>query len=321
MFDKLTKFLARIEARKLYQTKRKTAFPSPAVTEVETRVCKFCGKTFTPIIEKQIFCSRECCYQSHKKNHGKTFEKNCAVCGKPFTTKQPNQFYCSEKCRMVNKKKRDSEYNKIFWEKRRQENAKKLVGRVCKQCGKTFDAKISSQLYCSKDCRNKATAKRNKAKPTEKICVICGKKFTTKSRVTNTCSVECAKVKYFGRPKTQPAKIACKNCGKFFTPSSSLNIFCSAECRTQFHNVKKFILSKSTRQNKNVDTKKTAFPSKSKKKSVEDWQREAAQCGMSYGKYRFAIEKQGKTFDELKRPAPAPVDSFADGNILYYCEI
>lgn len=35
-------------------------------------------------------------------------------------------------------------------------------------------------------------------------------------------------------------------------------------------------------------------------KTLSDWAREAAECGLDYGNYRALIERQGKTFEELK---------------------
>ena len=46
--------------------------------------------------------------------------------------------------------------------------------------------------------------------------------------------------------------------------------------------------------------------------AIEQWAREALQCGMSYGQYRVAIAS-GKTFDELKLPEREP----SEEKILY----
>lgn len=33
---------------------------------VKTRVCPHCGKEFTPTSNRQIFCSKDCCYQARQ---------------------------------------------------------------------------------------------------------------------------------------------------------------------------------------------------------------------------------------------------------------
>ena len=74
---------------------------------------------------------------------------------------------------------------------------------------------------------------------------------------------------------------------------------------------------------KKAQTNETDFsfmPKKSgkNKKTLPEWQKEAALCGMSYGMYRNAVEHLGKTFEELKLPAKP--DS-AEEEILFECKI
>lgn len=75
----------------------------------------------------------------------------------------------------------------------------------------------------------------------------------------------------------------CAHCRKPFVPANSKNRFCSRECAARYYR-------KQSR----------TFPKKKHTKSLEEWQREAEQCGMTYGKYRAAVEQLGKTFEELK---------------------
>jgi len=70
----------------------------------------------------------------------------------------------------------------------------------------------------------------------------------------------------------------CLTCGHIFQATAiSDEKFCCATCRIHF----------------NSDGKK--------KKSLEDWAAEARVCRMTYGKYRAAVERLGKTFEELQK--------------------
>lgn len=76
----------------------------------------------------------------------------------------------------------------------------------------------------------------------------------------------------------------CPVCGKEFELTAHNKIYCCKRCankrKCERQKVKK-------RRRKNVT-------------SLNEWLREACACGMSYGKYRSAVEYFGKTFEELK---------------------
>lgn len=78
----------------------------------------------------------------------------------------------------------------------------------------------------------------------------------------------------------------CPFCGKKFEASHDGQIYCSSLCsgrqRKKLFHLRNFM----------------SMPDK----SLDDWAREAAECGMDYGTYRALIE-HGKTFDELKADA------------------
>ena len=77
---------------------------------------------------------------------------------------------------------------------------------VCKICGKTFNARNVTQVYCSYDCRaigNRENAKQYQAKmqarkePIIKQCACCGADFVYTIHNKRYCSPECAhKVQY-----------------------------------------------------------------------------------------------------------------------------
>lgn len=57
--------------------------------------------------------------------------------------------------------------------------------RVCKRCGRTFNAKAPRHVYCSDYCRMHAKIK-------WETCAVCGKTFMAKKG--KTCSQECANI-------------------------------------------------------------------------------------------------------------------------------
>lgn len=74
--------------------------------------------------------------------------------------------------------------------------------------------------------------------------------------------------------------IKCAHCGKKFEPNRATQIYCGTNCRANAYRKWK--------------------PRKKPSRPLRQWLEEAAACGMSYGKYRCAIEQLGKTFEELK---------------------
>ena len=80
----------------------------------------------------------------------------------------------------------------------------------------------------------------------------------------------------------------CVVCGREFIPLNSKNICCSEKCRHAHHNGYK---------RKGVSARRRYI--RKPQKNLDEWLSEAQSCGMSYGKYRAAIN-QGKTFEELK---------------------
>ena len=87
---------------------------------VKTKVCPHCGKEFTPTSNRQIFCSKDCCYQARqdKTKADREAEKGshyyrqrvCAVCGSTYWPTHSQQKFCSEECKKVNHNKKTLEF-------------------------------------------------------------------------------------------------------------------------------------------------------------------------------------------------------------------
>lgn len=87
---------------------------------VKTKVCPHCQKEFTPTSNRQIFCSKDCCYQARqdktkadreeeKGNHYYR-QRVCAVCGSTYWPTHSQQKFCSDECTKVNHNKKSLEF-------------------------------------------------------------------------------------------------------------------------------------------------------------------------------------------------------------------
>ncbi len=82
---------------------------------VKTKVCPHCQKEFIPTSNRQIFCSKDCCYQARqdKTKADREAEKGnhyyrqrvCAVCGSTYWPTHSQQKFCSAECKKVNHNK------------------------------------------------------------------------------------------------------------------------------------------------------------------------------------------------------------------------
>ena len=114
----------------------------------------------------------------------------------------------------------------------------------------------------------------------ETYCCNCGKLFRTYSLAVHFCSKECSQAfreNLYGEHH-------CCHCGKSFWIDSHYSLSrrtCSIECR----------------RNRSKVRKVPAIPLK--RKTFDDYIREAYECGLSYGKYKAQLHL-GKTYEELK---------------------
>ena len=280
-----------------------------AASKKREKTCPVCGKSFQPNGARK-YCSDKCAYDAHSKqvriNYEKRrkppqiLEKTCEYCGKSFIANVPHQKYCSDSCRQMDYLARMQKKGLL----------PKKIERTCEICGKPLTK--HAQKYCA-DCNpNK------KPEPLKRTCLICGKIFLTRRSYAKYCSNDCRQIadsmKYKSR-KNDASGLSvktCKICGKKFVSAIENQVFCSTKCRNTYDDLQ---------YSSNQDTRKTGFyfsqkPRPKSGKSIEQWNHEAIQCGMSYGKYRAAIQS-GKTFEELKLPDPAPREE----KILFECKI
>jgi hypothetical protein len=156
------------------------------------KICKLCGKTFTPKSGVARYCKS-------------SIEKICIVCGATFTTqchpKSPdtcNSPNCKKQAGMV--------------------AASKSIRRICRICGKPFDANSSRQLDCGKKII--------------KICEICGNPYKSKCGFRwQGCTCDNPKCRAQYAHKGQQAHYLatariCVWCGKEFHPTNNKQILC-----------------------------------------------------------------------------------------------
>lgn len=179
--------------------------------------CLRCNKEFTPTTtgrrgRPQIFCSRDCWYQSWYEarrstlinraaaRHAKEKERRrqdfwCKECGGPWKPGETTGKFCSEQCRSENKA--------------RNKKPKKL--QICTECGSEFTPNCNRQFVCGETCRSKLkrnhwkrqAAKRKKLREENVArfmqnftCSVCGMGWPVwRSAPSNlkikTCSKQC----------------------------------------------------------------------------------------------------------------------------------
>lgn len=109
------------EREKAYREKRKAKKLAENGGEiVKTKVCPHCQKEFVPTSNRQIFCSKDCCYQARqdKTKADREAEKGnhyyrqrvCAVCGSTYWPTHSQQKLCSEECQKQNHNEKSLEF-------------------------------------------------------------------------------------------------------------------------------------------------------------------------------------------------------------------
>ena len=118
------------EREKAYREKRKAKKLAENGGEiVKTKICPHCQKEFVPTSNRQIFCSKDCCYQARqdKTKADREAEKGnhyyrqrvCAVCGSTYWPAHSQQKLCSEECQKQNHNEKSLE----FYHKKRKEKS------------------------------------------------------------------------------------------------------------------------------------------------------------------------------------------------------
>lgn len=135
--------------------------------------------------------------------------------------------------------------------------------RVCRQCGQAFEAEVSSQVFCSRKCREKWYSPDEKQKravtkapvvkkdppPKTKTCQVCGQEYVPNSNVQKYCSEDCSLAGRYNR--SSRAGYVCVQCGKSFVlphgTGKAHRLFCSDDCRFQWFALKKAAAAASPR--------------------------------------------------------------------------
>lgn len=188
------------------------------------KICPYCGKKFETTKPLNKFCSKECTYESYKKEARKPppAERKCEYCGKmykPTPSAQHKQRFCSREC----SRKWNIENSKRKYECR-------VIERICVECGKSFVTCRPQQIFCSKPCYSKNRKIKKELK--ERECDYCGKSFRTSRSRQRFCSKECSRL-YNLKPQI---KKICPICSKEFKTAKSRHlekIYCSSECSTE----------------------------------------------------------------------------------------
>lgn len=129
--------------------------------------CECCGKLIKSEYREKRFCSKECRYKTVKVPKEKvreTYNLICKHCDQIFTTKNPNQIFCN------------NEHKKEYYELH-------LKEKQCYTCGNIFKPKRIEQDFCSIKC-----SKPRKNEYFKKLCKICGKVFDARYEDTNICT-------------------------------------------------------------------------------------------------------------------------------------
>lgn len=179
----------------------------------------------------------------------------------------------------------------------------------CAHCGIEFDTNRSDQKYCSVKCRRaqERVVARGNRQLAVATCPVCGKEFVKHMGNEKYCSDDCRRLAKLQKdnnrarrkhpnykPKRPVFDKVCPHCGKSFITTEATKKFCSAAC---FNAHMKKIQAMALAQEKAQALNNKAVSRPTKK--LDDWAREAYQCGLDYGTYR-ALIGQGKTFEELK---------------------
>jgi len=126
-----------------------------------------------------------------------------------------------------------------------------MNSKACPRCGKQFEAKYATKVYCSNICRKKAARKRSKKKEREKekrlraargplikTCITCSESFVPGGNSAKYCSDKCRpwiKPPRPKKPKRQKLSNSWRNCiqcGREYFSSNQTKT-CSQECRNK----------------------------------------------------------------------------------------
>ena len=139
------------EREKAYREKRKAKKLAENGGEiVKAKVCPHCQKEFVPTSNRQIFCSKDCCYQARqdKTKADREAEKGnhyyrqrvCAVCGSTYWPTHSQQKFCSEECKKLNHNKKTLEF---YYKKQKEKELCKDLLQTKEQVSDTNSSEIT----------------------------------------------------------------------------------------------------------------------------------------------------------------------------------
>ena len=208
----------------------------------------------------------------------------CLVCGKSFEPRSTVQKYCSQDCHDEARRRQNREFYRAH-------STFKSEVRSCVICGKKFLTRNDKQICCSSDCRkvynNEYLKHKKYPEPLRRAhdepsvlatCPVCGNNFAKSFHTQKFCP-DCRNKLNTARGNASMLALKCERCGKKFVPLNANQRFCCKSCSETF---------RATRRSEPKPAK-----------TLEQWQAEAAACGLSYGYYRAALAS-GKSFEELK---------------------
>ena len=192
-------------------------------------ICQCCGKdiyaTPSAIKRGKKYCSVECQRKMSQTGH----MINCQKCGKLFYTNRDNKKYCSRECYYKGRK----------YLKGKENLQSKREIRICKNCNKEFEVKLSDKkIFCSKKCSqegHKGNNSKQYINRIKRICPICKKSFYVLPKSKRiTCSKECFKINCLRRVRVKSNLTKkCIICGKVYRVIPARyeeSKYCSQEC-------------------------------------------------------------------------------------------
>lgn len=167
----------------------------------------------------------------------------CNVCGARFESNIKHKRTCSPSCAETADRDRSRAYQR---RRRQMEPSARTLGVAveCAVCGQVFQAARSSNVICSRQCRNRRIAdmrpSRAAAKFASRACVVCGTTFVPGSYQQAYCTTQCRRVKR-NQDKLErrvPVRRAdvfknCKECDAPFSPRDSRQYLCSVACNAK----------------------------------------------------------------------------------------
>ena len=122
---------------------------------LSSKICKWCGNTFTAKYASEEYCSQDCRRLSLNKSFRDRYEpkprdykkKNCEFCGAPYETTNPKQKFCSRKCAKAYRYKG----LKPHYQRKAASILLKRDGCKCKLCGNDIDKEAKGLFALSID--------------------------------------------------------------------------------------------------------------------------------------------------------------------------